>query len=713
MEFQINAPFQPTGDQPEAIDKLLQGINRRYLNQVLLGVTGSGKTFTMAKVIEKSRKPTLIISHNKTLAAQLYQEFRDFFPKNSVNYFVSYYDFYQPEAYMPQSDTYIEKESEINEEIDKLRLATTANLLTRRDTIVVASVSCIYNIGSPKQYGSFILELKNGVKIGRDTIAKRLIDLQYERSNFQFKRGTFRMVGENIDIYPAYEDTAIRLLHDGVKITAIQKIDSLNGNIIENNINGTTIYPSKHFISDPNMNNEVFHQIRLDLDKRIKVLKRENKTVEAYRLEKKVNFDLEMIEEVGYVNGIENYSRYFDGRQPGEAPFTLLDYFNTPYGKDWLLFIDESHITLPQLRGMFNGDRSRKETLIEFGFRLPSALDNRPLTYPEFSRKIKQTIFVSATPNAYEISLAEAQVPILSSPKTINTPAEKQRIDYSNLHSDAITQQLIRPTGIVDPQIVVRPTNNQIVDLLKEIMKRKNLGQRVLVTTLTKRMAEDLSSYLNDKRYIDKIASGLQIINYPSVCYLHSDVETLERSDILDDLRFGKYDVLIGINLLREGLDLPEVSLVAILDADKEGFLRSETSLIQTMGRAARHIEGSVIMYADIMTNSMRKAIAEIERRRTIQTDYNKRYNIVPKKITKPIRTKLVDQEEGEIDVYKVLDFKKSLKYRDLLSIDVEELTPRDKNIFIKKLEKEMKQAAGLLDFELAAEIRDRIRELK
>lgn len=697
MHFQLTAPFIPTGDQPQAIDSLVTGIQKGFSSQVLLGVTGSGKTFTMAKTIEKLNKPTLIISHNKTLAAQLYQEFRSFFPHNAVSFFVSYYDFYQPEAYIPRTDTYIEKETEVNEEIDKLRLAATTNLLTRSDSLIVASVSCIYNIGSPKEYGHFILELKEGVRVGRDTIMKRLVELQYSREKYDFKRGTFRVRGDTIDVFLAYTDSAVRVVVDNEKVREISEIDPLTGKIIQS-VAGTVIYPAKHYMTNPKEHTEVFAQIQNDLEIRVAELKRDGRPVEAHRLTQKVNFDLEMIREVGYVNGIENYSRYFDKRLPGEAPYTLLDYFKEPFGNDWLLFIDESHMTIPQIRGMYNGDQARKQTLVDFGFRLPAALDNRPLTYAEFTKRIPQTIYVSATPNVWEISLAKE---------------EGQR--HTKGKYTGIAEQLVRPTGIVDPSIFVRPTQGQLFDLVTEIIKRKKAKERVLVTTLTKRTAEDLAQYLNDRRYREENEwKDLKDDEYPRVAYLHSDIVTLERSDILDDLRLGKYDVLIGINLLREGLDLPEVSLVAILDADKEGFLRSETSLIQTMGRAARHIKGCVIMYADGVTGSMRAAIAEIERRRKLQLLYNKTHHITPEQIEKPVREKLVEktEENGEEEIYKSGKIKKR-EYEKLLTIDSDALTPQDKTRLIKKLESEMRKVAGELNFELAAHIRDRIKVLK
>ncbi|MGH7246039.1 MAG: excinuclease ABC subunit UvrB, partial [Candidatus Levyibacteriota bacterium] len=562
MKFDLTSKFKPSGDQPEAIAGLTENLNNNVKSQVLLGVTGSGKTYSMANVIQNVQKPTLIISHNKTLAGQLYQEFREFFPNNAVCYFVSYYDYYQPEAYIPTSDTYIEKEAEINEEIDKLRLSATTNLLTRKDVIVVASVSCIYNIGSPVEYGKFVLELKPGMQIQQRDIMVRLSDLQYERYEYGFKRGTFRIRGESIDLFPAYTDYGLHMELQNNKLVSLSEFDATTGKTIAM-LKGTVIYPSKHYMTDPSTYDNVFPQIKNDMEKRVKQLTDMGKLVEAQRLRQRTTYDLEMIREVGYVNGIENYSRYFDGRNPGDPPYTLLDYF-AHAAKDWLLFIDESHMTVPQIRGMYNGDRSRKETLIDYGFRLPSALDNRPLRFEEFMKRTNQVVYVSATPDEYELSLAKTE------------------------NDNAIVEQLIRPTGIVDPQVVVRPTKGQIVDLITEIKKRTEKKQRVLVTTLTKRMSEELTSYLEEQNI--------------KVTYLHSDIQTLERQEVLDQLRRGDVDVVVGINLLREGLDLPEVTLVAILDADKEGFLRSRTSLIQTMGRAARNIDSEVILYADTIT---------------------------------------------------------------------------------------------------------------
>lgn len=658
-KFKLESAFKPTGDQPEAIEGLIRGLNDKAHEQVLLGVTGSGKTFTMANVIQNLQKPALIISHNKTLAAQLYQEFRDFFPYNAVSYFVSYYDYYQPEAYMPSSDTYIEKETEINEEIDKLRLAATTNLLTRPDTIIVASVSCIYNIGSPKEYGHFVLELKTGMKVVRESILSRLVQLQYDRNDYGFHRGTFRVRGDTIDLYPAYEDTATRMILNGDKLTAIERHDTLTGKLLEK-LDASVIYPAKHYMTDPAGYKNVFNQIQSDLRERVNFFKNQKKFIEAQRIEERVNYDLEMIQEMGYVNGIENYSRYFDGRQPGDPPYSLLDYFDEAAKDNWLLFLDESHMTVPQIRGMYNGDRSRKQTLIDYGFRLPASLDNRPLRFDEFERRMPQTIYVSATPDEWELGRAEK-----------------------------VVQQLVRPTGLIDPQVSIRPTKNQIDDLIKEILVRVERHERVLVTTLTKRMAEDLAKFLEDRHI--------------KVHYLHADVATLERSDILADLRGGAYDVIVGINLLREGLDLPEVSLVAILDADKEGFLRSKISLIQTMGRGARHVSGEVILYVDVITKSITAAVEEVTRRREIQLKYNELHHITPRSIEKPIRKRLVDEEvvEAENLVGKATPE------------NLATLTPEDKVRLISKLTKAMREASRDLDFENAAKLRDLIESIQ
>ena len=663
--FKLKSSFSPTGDQPQAIEKLVTGIKAGKKDQVLLGVTGSGKTFTLANVIEKLQMPTLIISHNKTLAGQLYQEFRDFFPENAVSYFVSYYDYYQPEAYMPSSDTYIEKEAQINELIDKLRLKTTTNILTRKDVVVVASVSCIYNIGSPVEYGRFILEIEIGQKIEIKSIAHRLIELQYSRSEFDFKRGTFRIRGDRIDIYPAYEDMGYRIELESGKVKRFESFEPISGKLVTNHqplATSLIIYPAKHYLMDPAVFKNAEQQIRDDLKKEVEVLKKKNKLVEMQRLVRKVNYDLEMIKEVGYVNGIENYSRYFDGRKIGDPPYSLINYFNQQYGKNWLLFIDESHMTVPQIRGMFNGDYSRKNTLIDYGFRLRSALDNRPLKFEEFYPMASKIVYVSATPNQWEIGKGR------------------------------IVEQLIRPTGIIDPEIIIKPATNEVQDLILEIEKRVKLKERVLVTTLTKKMAEDLSAYLKEKKI--------------NAAYLHSDVKTLERSNILENLRKGNFDVLIGVNLLREGLDLPEVTLVAILDADKEGFLRSRTSLIQTMGRASRNITGQVIIYADIMTKSITSAVGEINRRRKYQVEYNTKHKITPKTIYKPIREKIVDQDE------KSLFYDRDFDSRYLDEMNIDSLTPFDKKKLVKKMEREMKNQAENLNFELAIRIRERVKEI-
>jgi excinuclease ABC subunit B len=691
-KFVLRSVYKTTPDQRKAIDMLVKGNKDGIDYQVLLGVTGSGKTFTIANVIEKLQKPALIISHNKTLAAQLYQEFRDFFPENAVSYFVSYYDYYQPEAYIPSTDTYIEKDAGINELIDKLRLAATTNILTRPDTIIVASVSCIYNIGSPKEYGKFVFEISKGVKMLRKQVIERLIDLQYERGDFGFHRGTFRAIGDSVDIYPAYQDEAVRIILSNDKVSAIELFNPVTGSNLEienSKIKNFILYPAKHYIADPEKQKCAFADMEKALKNHIKKLQKEGKALEAHRLKQRVTHDIEMIKEVGYVKGIENYSRYFDGRKPGEAPYTLLDYFNHPYGKDWLVFIDESHITFPQIRGMYRGDLSRKKTLIDFGFRLPSALDNRPLTHEEFMRRIPNFIATSATPSEWEMSKAYE-----SSKSRYSKPINLRGRTGSNT---GVVEQLLRPTGIPDPVIEIRPVKNEVADVITEIIDIRSKKQRALVTTLTKKTAEDLSNYLKEKEL--------------KVHYLHSDVATLERTDILDDLRRGTYDCLVGVNLLREGLDLPEVSLVAILDADKEGFLRSEVSLIQTMGRAARHVEGRVILYADTITNSMKKAMAEIGRRRNYQSKMNKKLGITPKSIQKPIREKLVEEmPEGELERLFIENGSDFLK-RDINTGD--SLTPMDKKKLISKLRKEMKIAAQDLNFELAAKIRDKIKELE
>lgn len=657
MKFKLNSKFKPTGDQPKAIEKLTQGILKGEKEQVLLGVTGSGKTFSIANVVERTQRPMLVISHNKTLAGQLYQELRDFFPDNAVSYFVSYYDYYQPEAYIPTTDTYIAKETQINEEIDKLRLAATTNILTRNDTIVVASVSCIYNLGSPEEYGKKILPISLGDTIDRREVMDKLIDLMYGRNDYNFARGSFRVKGEVIEVYPAYEDLIVRIVLEESVVQKIEQLDPTTGEFIKT-LDRVVLYPAKHYITDKEGYDETFVRIRHELTERIKELEKEGKMLEAHRIRQRTEYDMKMIKELGYVNGIENYSRYFDGRNPGEAPFSLLEFFNKAYGNDWLLVVDESHITLPQIRGMYNGDRSRKEVLINYGFRLPSAYDNRPLKFEEYQERIKQTIYVSATPNEWEIERSG---------------------------KDNVAEQLIRPTGIVDPEISVRPSEGQIPDLLNEITEAVKRKERVLVTTLTKRMSEDLTTYLEEQ--------GVK------VQYLHSEVDTLQRQDILDDLRLGTYDVIVGINLLREGLDLPEVSTVAILDADKEGFLRSRSSLIQIMGRAARRVDSRVILYADNHTDSMKSAIAEVERRREYQLKYNSEHGITPKTVEKEVRKKLVEKED-------VIDELAPM-------MDKEVLLPDQREKLIKRLRSEMKEAAKSLDFETAALLRDKIRYLQ
>lgn len=651
-KFKISSQYKPTGDQPQAIEKLANNVEKGEPHQVLLGVTGSGKTFTMANVIAKVNRPTLVISHNKTLAGQLAQEFRSIFPENAVEYFVSYYDYYQPEAYIPSSDTYIEKDASINEEIEKLRLSATTSLLTRRDVVVVASVSCIYNLGSPVEYGGAVMQIKEGVRLGFESVSKMLTKMFYERNEIDFKRGTYRVKGEIVDIFPAYADMALRLQFLGDVVEKVSWIDPLTGEAVGTN-QTVTLYPAKHYITPESRLVPGIAQIEKDLEVRLKELRDQGKLVEAQRLEQRTSYDLEMIKQYGYCNGIENYSRYFDGRKPGETPYSLLEYFP----KDTLVIVDESHITLPQIRGMYNGDRARKETLVDFGFRLPSALDNRPLKFDEFQRRVNQAVYVSATPDEYELSLAGGE---------------------------NVVQQLVRPTGIIDPEIEIRPTEGQITDVLKEIEKRVEKGERVLVTTLTKRMAEDLSEYLEER--------GVK------VSYLHSDVETLKRSDILNSLRLGELDVLVGINLLREGLDLPEVSLVVILDADKEGFLRSRTSLIQTMGRAARHIDGHVIMYADRITGSMQAAIDEVNRRREYQLEFNQKNGITPKPIIKEVRDRLIEKVEEETGEEVV---------------EINDIPPLERRKIVKNLEAQMKEASENLDFELAIKIREQLKELR
>lgn len=653
-KFKIVSEFKPTGDQPQAIAQLVNGINKGERFFTLRGVTGSGKTFTMANVIEQVQKPTLVLAHNKTLAAQLCSEFKEFFPDNCVEYFVSYYDYYQPEAYVAHTDTYIEKDSQINEEIDKLRHSATAALFERKDVIIVASVSCIYGLGDPEDYRDLILSLRKGMVKDRDEVIRKLVDIQYERNDINFVRGTFRVRGDVVEIFPAASsDKAIRVDFFGDEIDKIHEFDSLTGNVIGERQH-VFIYPASHYATSYEKLQRAIKNIEEELRVRVNELKEQDKLLEAQRLLQRTNFDIEMMQELGYCSGIENYSRHISGRIQGSAPYTLLDFFP----KDYLMIIDESHVTIPQVRGMYFGDRSRKETLVDYGFRLPSAFDNRPLNFNEFESKLNQVIFVSATPAAYE--------------------TEK---------SSRIVEQLIRPTGLIDPEIEIKPVKGQIDDLIGEIKLRVEKNQRVLVTTLTKKMAEDLTSYLKE----------LDI----KVRYLHSDVDTMERMEIIRDLRLGEFDVLVGINLLREGLDLPEVSLVAILDADKEGFLRSETSLIQTIGRAARNVDGKVIMYADSMTDSMRKAISETNRRRKIQSDYNIEHGITPKTIYKAVRELIEATKTGEgAEKYSTKAPKGKINKEELFNI-------------IGALEQEMKGYAKNLEFEKAAELRDRINELK
>ncbi|SDC83456.1 MULTISPECIES: excinuclease ABC subunit UvrB [unclassified Candidatus Frackibacter] len=655
-EFELVSEYEPCGDQPEAIKELTNGINSKMQHQTLLGVTGSGKTFTMANVIEKVKKPTLVIAHNKTLAAQLCSEFREFFPHNSVEYFVSYYDYYQPEAYVPQTDTYIEKDASINDEVDKLRLSATSALFERQDVIIVASVSCIYGLGSPTDYLDLTCSLERGAIKDRKEIIRELIHIQYQRNDIDLKRGSFRVRGDVIEVHPAYEDTVYRVELFGDEIDRIREIDSLTGEI-KQELKEVTIYPASHFVTKEEKLESAIKNIKVELDEQLEKLRSQDKLLEAQRLEQRTRYDLEMLEEVGFCQGIENYSRHIANREPGSRPQTLIDYFPD----DFLLLIDESHKTIPQIGGMYAGDRSRKEKLVEHGFRLPSALDNRPLNFEEFESLVNQAVYISATPGPYE---------------------------YEN--SNQIVEQIIRPTGLVDPEVEVRPIEGQIDDLLGEIQKVIAREERVLITTLTKRMAEDLTEYLG--------GAGIK------VRYLHSDIDTIERLEIVRDLRKGEFDVLVGINLLREGLDIPEVSLVAILDADKEGFLRSTRSLIQTIGRAARNVNGRVIMYGDKMTDSMKEAIDETDRRREIQQEFNEENNITPQTIVKSVREVLrpVDMvaESNEIE------------YNPDGDNDKEDLTKAEIEVLIRELEEEMEEAADNLEFELAAQIRDEIEEL-
>ncbi len=651
--FKLVSNYKPAGDQPKAIEKLVEWVNSGARYMTLVGVTGSGKTFTLANVIEKVNRPTLVISHNKTLAAQLYSEFREFFPENAVEYFVSYYDYYQPEAYIPQRDLYIEKDCSINDDIDRMRHAATSALLERRDVVIVASVSCIYGLGSPEAYYGMVLTLDVGMEISREEVIKGLVRILYKRNEIDFTRGTFRVRGDVIEVYPSHlEDMALRIEFWGDEIENLSLIDPLTGSVVED-VGRFTVYPASHYVTPEERMKIAIESIKKELEERVAEFKAMGRELEAQRLWQRTMFDLEMIEEIGYCKGIENYSRHLTGRAPGEPPPTLIDYLP----KDALIIIDESHVTVPQLRGMYEGDRSRKETLVEYGFRLPSALDNRPLTFEEFEERINQVIFVSATPGDYELEVSRPY----------------------------IVEQIVRPTGLMEPKVVVKPAKGQVDDVYFEIKKRAERGERVLVTTLTKRMAEELTEYLLDL--------GVK------VAYLHSEINTIERTRIIRDLRKGIYDVIVGVNLLREGLDIPEVSLVAILDADKEGFLRSERALIQTAGRAARNVNGTVIFYADEITGSLERAINEMKRRRSLQEEYNKKHGITPKSITKAIK--------------EILDSVYEKDYYTVPLEEVEELNPSELEKKIKELEKEMKKAASELAFEKAAMIRDEIRLLK
>jgi len=642
--FKLHSKFKPTGDQPQAIEKLVEGIEKGLKHQTLLGVTGSGKTFTMANVIERVQKPTLILAHNKTLAGQIFSEFREFFPENAVEYFVSYYDYYQPEAYIAQTDTYIEKDSAINDEIDKLRHSATAALFERRDVIIVASVSCIYGLGDPDDYSNLTISLRPGMEKDRDELLRKLVEIQYDRNEFEFTRSKFRVKGDVVEVFPSgYDDKAIRIEFFGDEIERISEFDPLTGRAIST-LTHTLIHPASHYVTSGEKMRRALNDIEAELKETISNFKAQDKYLEAQRIEQRTNFDLEMLQEIGFCSGIENYSRHISGRKPGEAPYTLLDYFPD----DFLLFVDESHVTLPQVRGMYNGDRARKDMLVNYGFRLPSAYDNRPLNFGEFEKRVNQAVYVSATPAEYEL--------------------DKSGGEYA--------EQIIRPTGLLDPKIEVKPIEGQIDDLIGEIHRCTERKERVLVTTLTKKMAEDLTEYLKE--------AGIK------VRYLHSDIDTLERMDIIKELRLGVFDVLVGINLLREGLDIPEVSLVAILDADKPGFLRSERSLIQTIGRAARNAEGKVILYGDEVTDAMRYAMRETNRRREIQAKYNEEHGIIPKTIKKEIRE--------DIEITKVAEEPVVYEVKEEVSID--------------KLQKEMQKAAKELDFERAAMLRDKIREI-
>jgi excinuclease ABC subunit B len=652
MQFELVTSFTPKGDQPQAIDALVRNVERGVRHQVLLGVTGSGKTFTMANVIARLNRPTLVLAHNKTLAAQLYREFKELFPHNAVEYFVSYYDYYQPEAYIPQTDTYIEKDASINEELDKMRLAATKHLLERRDVIIVASVSCIYGIGSPTDFHMMVLYVEEGQRTPRSEFLRHLVDIQYERNDFDFRRGTFRVRGDVVDVFPAYEEkVALRFEFFGNEVEAIYEIDALTGQRMRR-LKRALIYPTSHYVTSRENLERAMASIRAELEERLAEFRRQGKLVEAQRLEQRTLYDLEMLEAVGYCQGIENYSRHLTGRKPGEPPYTLLDYFP----KDFLVFIDESHVTLPQLRGMYEGDRSRKQVLVDYGFRLPSALDNRPLKINEFEERVNQVIYVSATPAETELKKSQG----------------------------VVVEQLVRPTGLVDPRIEIRPATGQVEDAIHEIRERIARNERVLVTVLTKRMAEDLTDYLCELGIAAK--------------YMHSDIDAIERTEIIRDLRLGKFDVLVGINLLREGLDLPEVSLVLILDADKEGFLRGKTALIQTCGRAARNVNGTVIMYADVITQAIRQTVEETERRRARQMEYNREHGITPESVRKEIKTILETVYEAD---YPEIPIAAEENAQYLAAAEVPKL--------IERLRKEMQEAAARLEFERAAELRDQI----